>query len=261
MNAGFERAKSKSHQAGFSLLQVMVALGIAGIVTYSMTTMIGTTVQQEMNLRAMIDARDLHGELGEIASLPNCGLAKLATPGATLPLSGDKWSPDFTVPLDDGIRGAGFTLRKDAKYGWLQIEDIALTPYRDKSTNTKQWVALDTSDPADFTNAVVIKGSLTVSYSTNGLDKAPTAIPIVVRLNAPGGDIVSCEKSNSENAQLQELCTGVGGTFDLVTNRCALPCPAGFSSQGGACIASVSGDEDIYCKVNERCGISAEYIF
>lgn len=249
------------NQKGFSLLQTLVAISIAGILTYSMTSMIGTSVQQEMNLRAMIDSRDLHAELGEMASLPNCGLARLATPGSTIPIEGSAWTNEFKIPLDDGIRGAGFTLTNESKYGWLQVEEIALTPYRDRTTNEQKWIALDTPDPTDFASSVVIKGSLTVSYSTNGTDKAPSSIPVVVRLNAPGGEITSCEKANSENAQLQELCTGVGGSFDLVSNKCALPCPSGFAQQDGTCVSSSASDENIYCKVNERCGISAAYIF
>lgn len=246
------------NSSGFGLIQVLVALGILGILVSGLMTIMANSYKHETNLNTLLEARELSGELMELVKSTNCGMPDLETPFAA-PAS--LWEKSDILPLSKGISGRFLELKAGDTYGKFKINQISISPYFDRKTRSEKYVAMEGSDPSDFANSSIIKASLRLDITATNTPKAPIRTPVYLYLDNTKSKIIGC-MPNLENTDLAAVCGTLGGNWTEADNKCQLPCPPGLDEENGVCIAKSpdTENEDTFCNVDEKCGVAAKYI-
>lgn len=245
-------------QSGFSLIQVMVGLGIVSIIGYGMMTMITNSYKHQANLAVLLEGRELGSELTELTKSANCGIPQLQNP---LAISEGLFKDSKPILLESGISGRFLTLKAGEKYSRFVINEVAITPYFDKSAQQDKYVAMNGTDADDFSGATIIKAALTLNVQASDSPKAPIRSPIYLYLDPDRKNIIGCE-SSLEDKDFVGICASFGGSWVEEESRCQLPCPPGLVAEEGICVAPnvETNGQDISCNVNERCKVSDKYI-
>lgn len=245
-------------QSGFSLIQVMVGLGLISIIGYGMMTMITNSYKHQTNLAVLLEGRELAAELAELTKSANCGISQLQNPIA---IPADLFKDNRAISLESGISGRFLTLKAGEKYSRFLVNEVAITPYFDKTAQTDKYVAMNGIDADDFSGATIVKAALTLNVQAQDSPKAPVRSPIYLYLDPDRKHIIGCE-SSLEDKDFVGICASFGGSWIEEESRCQLPCPPGMVAESGICVSPSEevNTQDVSCNVNERCKVSDKYI-
>ena len=238
-----------NREAGSGLTGVVVSIGLGSVMIVALLTAIASSFKQEAVLRGLLQGREFSGEMMELARSPNCGIN-----GLPINITDLSWQPATEYELGGGLTGRFLDIKKGTVYAQMTVDSITISPYRDRVANTLRYVALDGASATDFAGAKRVKGSIKVALTSPNAPKAPVYIPVALGIQT--GRIVSCE-AEVESQNLMAVCEALGGDWSEIDSPpCKLKCPGGMTNKNGTC---VSMSENIYCKVNEKCGVDSKY--
>ncbi len=243
----------KLNHQGFGLVQVLVAVGMLSVLTLMLASVISNSYKHEAQMAVLLEGRELSGEFIELSHSPNCGIVDLKNP---ISVTDPTWNVQSLYSLPGGLSGRFLNLKSGSKYGKLQITEISLAPYLDKTTRASRYIAMDGSDPTDYANTQVIKASIKIDLSSNNGVKAPVQVPVYLYLDPTKSQILSCDTVDGKD-NLADMCQAMGGVWSTTDSTCSLPCPAGMNMVAGVC--TTLDNNGTYCKVNEKCGVNAKY--
>lgn len=243
---------------GFSLIQVLVAIGLLGILTAGLMSVMANSYKHETNLGTLLEARELSGELGELVKSPNCGIVDLETPMA---LPAGVLPDGKTIALAKGVSGRFLEFKSGDSYGRFRVSNLSIAPYYDRKDRSEKYIALDGASSTDFDHSKLVKASLRLDVFAKDTPKAPIRTPIVLSIDNATKTIIGCSVS-MENTDLASVCASFGGVWDDAESRCQLPCPAGLAEENGVCVAKApdAENEEMFCNVNEKCPVASKYI-
>lgn len=240
---------------GFSIIQVLVGLGLMGILAMGFASIMANSAKHEANLGVLLEGRELSGEFSELAKSANCGVLALNSP---LSFSSSLWTDAASINLTEGVSGRFLELKEGDKYGKFMIKGVSLSPYYDRKNRTEKYIAIDGANAADFAGASIVKASLKLNIATQNNEKSPIRTPVYLYLNPTKTQIIGCQAS-LEDSDLIGVCMTMGGSWLETESKCQLPCPPGLEDRDGVCTVN-NGGTDTYCNVNERCGVADKYI-
>ena len=248
---------------GSSLVQLLVGIVIVGILISSILTMIVNSYKHEAHLAVLLEGRELAGELIELSKSDECGIVALPS---GISISPSAFPNKDHIDLADGISGRFLKLKAGDTYGKHKIESVQISPYVDKSTGDIGYVAMDAGiGESDFLAATRVKASLTLNVSVNQMPKKPISVPVTLELDETNKQkIISCNSLTvgSGGPDLEVICEDMlGGVLDPSTLKCKLPCPDGMdTASDGSCSIEASGGNNLFCDVNQSCGVEAKFI-
>lgn len=213
--------------SGFTLVEVMMAMGLIAVLALSIATTMTGAFKQEGKLQAKQVARDFNDEIRFAVNLTNCGIPSLPIPS----LIATKGDHGISV-----IEGRGSAFAPGQNYGKMQIKDIRLTPFRDPSTAAREYAPVD-DDNAE--SAFIFRAHLVVNTDTTiGTEKlsGESLHPVLLTLDSTRSNIQGCRGIGEVNA-LVATCAALNGTLNP-DFTCDLPCPDGNSRNAdGKCYA------------------------
>lgn len=220
---------------GFSLTELVVALGVSGILIMGMATTAQMASDSAASIRNFKAVSDLQSSLAEtLAFRPSCtaamagldfDLAAAQSPaGQEIALN----VPSLNTP--GGVIQAGVDL---PEYG-VRVSSLRLT---------------DAQDYGALPNEGPFYGTVRIALERNSRLPGARALPekIVggVYLEMDGaGNFQGCASVASSERDFQELCTNFGGIFDPPTQTCLLPGPEFGCDTGEYLVGASDGTAD-----------------
>lgn len=144
MKHKFPRSQGRVAQSGFSLIEIMVAIGVAGILTYAITTMMMRSGKQAASVASKSDFNSFVNQLqGIFNNTGNClaafggaGVTEVPDPAAPPP------APAYPIPVT--VRVAGAEYKQDESFGpagkkALKIQKLEFAG-RTSATGARQYV-------------------------------------------------------------------------------------------------------------------------
>lgn len=259
-----KNGQALSSEHGFSLVEVLIVAGIMGIMLVGLLAMVANSFQAENRLALNTSSRDFANEVREVvARSQKCGIVSL-TP--SLAVSDASWAASTYYDISStGLASPYFNLRGgDVFDGKVKVLKIEIGPNYDKVTTASNYVAIGSTGPSDFANALTVRGSLRISIEGTGGGtmnyKAPIIIPIQLSLSSDRSQMIDC--ITAENAaDIEALCMQMNGDWDQISLKCEVPCPPGTVDQEGECVSLTEEQTVRHCKPTENCGVPPEYIF
>lgn len=254
-SASSEAQRRSQSQKGFSLIELVIAIGIVAIISSAISSMVTNMFDLENRFRISQDGRSLQYEMEQIIKRPLCGINNLDT--KTFDANNYSASKPFDLP--DGLTGMGLTLLPNSTYGILDLVSIKIEPWTDKTTNPYTFKYIIADDGAnDFISANRVKAQLTITYVKKGERKliGTKDQPKIFRINhsiylAKNPDnpnnIIGCYPEDTDDSG-RRLCESLGGSYDTSVVPAACHPPNNDSNNTIACLQ------------NDPCGISSRYI-
>jgi len=225
------------NQSGFTLIEMLIAVGLLGLVTLGSATMFTTMrMQQEAN-HIRQDLTSLYSDLGVTISDPvTC---TLAVTGLDIPFNAAAITPGTGLsPISFRLNGS--VLREGEKVpGYELIADTLAI---------RNAISVGSDDSGE-----IYRGELFVSISS-GKQILPGQSGFKPRtvgsffLTVAAGKVVGCSnRIVTTNSGKTEICEALGGFFDTGLTRCVFPtdvrsvvleiCPSlGGTLQGSTCV-------------------------
>jgi prepilin-type N-terminal cleavage/methylation domain-containing protein len=245
-------------QKGFSLIEILVAIGIVSIISAAISSMISNMYDMENRLRVSQDGRSLQYELEQLTKQDMCGIVNLDTKTINNTLY-DTNKP-YAFNNTEALSGLGLTLRSNSSYGMLDIIGIQLEPWLDKTTSPYSYKYVPADDTAATAGAATrVKAQIKISYVKRGErsmigtinePKQFDATQPVFLVKSPSNPniVIDCYSEESENIQ-KEMCTGsLGGEWDP-------------SVTPPACkLTTADSGNSFNCLQTDSCGVVSRYI-
>lgn len=245
-------------QAGVSLIEVIMGVGIMSVVGYGMMSMLSNTHKHQALINIKEEGRELVTELLEVSKGINCGIKDFEAGPIKLKASQIENNEFISLPL--GVHGKGVSFTPNTSYGQYKIEDVTISPFVNKGTGKASFIAIDTAEADDLANAGLVKGSLSLVVSSRGSPQLPIRVPIYARINTTDNEITSCNYGWDE-LDLMSICTSFGGSWVDEELFCRLPCPPGLEEENDICVAPGDNTRElIECEIGDQCGVSSKYL-
>jgi hypothetical protein len=222
-------------QAGISLVEIMIAVGVVAIISSAIATMVSNMSEMEYRMRLSQDGRSLQYELEQIARQESCGIVGLDTLNTNV---GD-FASHKPIPLSPGpssLSGLGLTLNSNSFYGILEVVSIQIEPWLNKSTDpyTSAYIRADAETSTNFLDTARIKAQLTISYVRKGEESQLTsanppkinkASQTIFLSKVPGNNSVTDCYSEDVELFTHSMCDSLGGHWDASVDpaACLLP--------------------------------------
>lgn len=258
---------NRIHSQGFTLVEVLIAVGISAILLYIVSDLVVQGSWQDIRLMVRQETRDATEELRQLAKSPACGINRLL---GSDPVSGQALQIEFTggvgffnrlsavqstsvsqwfneIPLngttDDGLRSNGLRFANGLQYGKLLVNDIRIMPLK-----------VPTAANADFGYSFItdhqVRAQLYVAFAPQAgavENKLQTIrYPVVLHLNDDFSAIINCS-GLEELALTRQMCDYFGGNWIDDLRKCDI------QSESGTPGAPIT------CPVNSACNVQGQY--
>lgn len=258
--------KRRDSERGFTLVEVLVAVGLSTIVLFLVVKMMtdGTWADIRLNIRQ--ETRDATEELKQMAKSPACGINQLlgnsGTTGSnkTIAITADFFeelaaedtafvSKRFNeIPLNgasgDGLSSNALNFVMGRMYGKLRISDIRIMPLKIPTATTPDF-------SYNFINPHKVRAQLYVAFEPQaGAAEGQLQTiryPVILHLNDDNSAIVNCN-SIEELATTIQMCNHFGGEWLEELQSCDIQSN------------STTTGQPTTCPVNDNCGVSSQYI-
>lgn len=210
---------------GFTIVQVLVAAAILGILTLALLTILNTSLKQERQLRLAKEAREFSTELRASTRMQNCGIAELAHP---MDVKDTHWTHDVIYPLAQGLDGRLLQLKAGSKYGPFEVDKIQIEAWQNPTGPGRAYVAVDGGNDADFDRATTVRGALSVALKGGGWNGKAIQSPVYLLLDATKRKIIGCSADMTALTALP----GGGGAADAASSGSAIDANYGGGTAG-----------------------------
>jgi hypothetical protein len=234
-------AKTHNKMSGFSLIEVMVSLGLATMIIGVVLAITKMNTDQAARALDQQEYLTLMSELRGILAMPDCGINNLsATLGAVaVPLGANQTFPNIV------LSGNGSTFQDTTVFGRLNLKTIIITPWYDKTTQAKNYVYLSDGVPVAAASATQVRAQVEVALTrpSSAVPVKSIELPIFLNLNPAQTSFISCAFGDTVSLAAA-ACEGMGGDYDYDAGACTLN--------------DLVGDAD-YCSFDDDCGVTATY--
>lgn len=248
-------------QSGFSLVEIMVAVGVIAIISAAISSMVSNMYDMENRFRVTQDGRSLQYELEQITKKDLCGIVDLDL--KTISNANYDANLSYVFNNTEAISGLGLTLKSDSSYGMLDIIRIQIEPWMNKSniinnTYEYKYVVADQPPSATASAAARVKAQLKITYIKKGQRAAvgtadePTRYfaiqPIfLVKNPADPNKIIDCYTVEVEEIQ-KGMCESLGGEWDTA------------STPPSCKVTTADSGNSFNCLQTDSCGVVSRYI-
>lgn len=216
---------SRRSELGSSLIQVIVAVALLGIVTLGFASMISQMSNAQRLVQSRQDLSILADEIQVMFSNPTACRSGLP-PGLTF--DGAKAAVRFPPPTGEPpfqFDGMPFSYQLNARETLRSGQDLQNYALR---TNRIQLVNADNMGP-DSTGRTVYRAKIIGHFSPRGITSGLTDFNTKILASGyftvdTSQQIVGCsDTSPTDLNQLASTCQALGGSFNTDNNRCAMP--------------------------------------
>lgn len=220
---------------GFTLVEVMIASGVVGLMSIGILTIIISFAQNNSRAAAREDLNDLEKVLQLLLMNDNLCNRALTTAGGG-PISFVPPQVDLASVVNPNTAGTTNPLVQSGQtYGRLQIGQMTLV--KSDGADPPRQETLLLNDPGTLPatgnppapverNYTIYKANLVVPASTRNesttgprMSFAPLIIPMLLYTITGNPTVVRCQLATATN----QTCTSLGGTYDPVQARCVFP--------------------------------------
>lgn len=211
-------SRGSQEKSGFSLVEVLVAAGMASILALVISFMMISAKKQSVILDDRQSARTMRDEFQQAINSENCGIVP-STAGSSTLLS---FNSDL-VGLSESereiqeISASGITLKAGTIYQKNKILKIRLDPHKDLTTNTESF-RINGGNPADDT---ALRADINIFYEAQipgspgvNFTPAPSRHPVVIETkDVAHQEVVGCRSLQALNV-VKESCLAADGTWN-----------------------------------------------
>lgn len=237
-------------QNGFSLVEMMIVLGIVSIVAYGMSTLLTESFKNQSKIEQKDVMRIFQQELESMIKYnANCGISNIP-----MPVTNFNNTTSYSIT---SIDSPSSNVSATTPYGALTVSSLEISGHLNRSDKSVQYIGLDSGSVATDKH---IQANIKVGAQSKALASQFINLPVRLILNDARTQIIGCQHLLAANSSMDIglICGSMGGDWNPATEKCELPCPAGFHKDEDdiKCVAdeaSEDADESIHCAMAEAC--------